>query len=639
MGSGELVLKYFTEPAILEQIGPKRLALLLRDFADDLKACQFVLPSAEAPNGDYFLQLAATFAATERLPEPLRQALRTLENAASPANDARAWAIIRRRIPGVSVSRECALDRVLELWFAARDELSQLAPPKPEQPRMEEQSTAHRQPRSADGPRPQHVQSEERSRSCESQSAPVAAADGDRPRSGEILAPVNAGETPARTGEDACPTADSTIQRFNDSTTGSANDSTSADSDEHTLLALAQLSPTQYDRARQGAAQRLGIRMETLDSEVSRRRADVQARAVKLPLIEPWPDSVDGAEVLHQVAARFSLQVVLPPGAAHAIALWDAHAHASEAFLHTPRLNLSSPESECGKTTTLDLLATMTPRALRTENLTAPVLFRLVAQHRPTLLLDEVDTYLTTSDELRGLLNAGHKRGACAYRCEGEGNAVRAFNAFAPAVLSGIGELPETLHDRSIRIWLLPAQPEQVKSHFDSRHHEIETVLCRKLARWTQDNFAALQTCDPSLPPGAYNRVADNWRPLFAIAHIAGSDWPLLAAEAYTHLTTGEDKAEALAGKLLADIRHIFTQTRKDRISSTELVNELHKLPGGQWLSALGSGTGKGPVRRSTFNWLGRQLGRFGIKARTIRNGAECTKGYLLADFPNDGSM
>jgi len=597
MGSGELVLKYFTEPAILEQIGPKRLALLLRDFADDLKACQFVLPSAEAPNGDYFVQLAATFAATERLPEPLRQALRTLENAASPANDARAWAIIRRRIPGVSVSRECALDRVLELWFAARDELSQLAPPKPEQPRMEEQSTAHRQPRSADGP---------------------------RPRSGEIL---------------ACPTADSTIQRFSDSTTGSANDSTSADSDEHTLLALAQLSPTQYDRARQGAAQRLGIRMETLDSEVSRRRADVQARAVKLPLIEPWPESVDGAEVLHQVAARFSLQVVLPPGAAHAIALWDAHAHAFEAFLHTPRLNLSSPESECGKTTTLDLLATMTPRALRTENLTAPVLFRLVAQHRPTLLLDEVDTYLTTSDELRGLLNAGHKRGACAYRCEGEGNAVRAFNAFAPAVLSGIGELPETLHDRSIRIWLLPAQHGQVKSHFDSRHHEIETVLCRKLARWTQDNFAALQTCDPPLPSGAYNRVADNWRPLFAIAHVAGGDWPRLAAEAYTHFTTGEDKAEALAGKLMADIRHILTQTRKDRISSTELVNELHKLPGGQWLSALGSGTGKGPIRRSTFNWLGRQLGRFGIKARTIRNGAECTKGYLLADFPNDGSM
>jgi len=52
-------------------------------------------------------------------------------------------------------------------------------------------------------------------------------------------------------------------------------------------------------------------------------------------------------------------------------------------------------------------------------------------------------------------------------------------------------------------------------------------MLCRKLARWAQDNFAALQACDPPMPPGAYNRVADNWRPIFAIAQIAGGDWPL----------------------------------------------------------------------------------------------------------------
>src|SRR5206468_8954157 len=100
---------------------------------------------------------------------------------------------------------------------------------------------------------------------------------------------------------------------------------------------LAQLSPAQYDRVRQDTAQRLGIRMETLDNEVARRRAVVQARAVKLPLTEPWPESVDGSEVLHQVAARFSLQVVLPAGAAHAITLWAVHAHAFEAFLHTAR--------------------------------------------------------------------------------------------------------------------------------------------------------------------------------------------------------------------------------------------------------------------------------------------------------------
>ena len=36
--------------------------------------------------------------------------------------------------------------------------------------------------------------------------------------------------------------------------------------------------------------------------------------------------------------------------------------------------------------------------------------------NRPTLLLDECDTYLSNAEELRGVLNAGHKRGARAYR-------------------------------------------------------------------------------------------------------------------------------------------------------------------------------------------------------------------------------
>ena len=55
-------------------------------------------------------------------------------------------------------------------------------------------------------------------------------------------------------------------------------------------------------------------------------------------------------------------------------------------------------------------------------------------------MLDEVDTYLPQAEELSGLLDASHKRGACAYRCEGEGKAVRAFNAFAPAAFGRAAE-------------------------------------------------------------------------------------------------------------------------------------------------------------------------------------------------------
>jgi putative DNA primase/helicase len=453
----------------------------------------------------------------------------------------------------------------------------------------------------------------------------------------------------------------------------------SAESDEQAFTRLGQLTPAQFDRVRQAEASHLGIRLETLDSEVARCRLnadyDAQARAIKLPPVEPWPEPVDGQEVLHQVAERFVLRVIMPPGAPQALALWDAHAHAFRAFLHTPRLNLSSAQSECGKTTTVDLLAAMTPRALRTENLTAPVLFRLVAQHQPTLLLDEIDSYLLYTEELRGLLNAGHKQGACAYRCEGPGNGVRAFNAFGPAVLSGIGPVPDTLRSRSIRVELAKAEPEEIPARFDSRHTEIEAVLCRKLARWAQDNFTALQTCDPPMPATAYNRVADNWRPLFAIAQIAGGDWPRLALEAYHHLAkreegrgqqrgeSSEEKAESRgqrpevggqrseAGQrrthsplsalpsppLLASIRQIFTQTGAARISSQRLVDALNALPNSP-NSALGiSHSALEPLRTPhsalTARSLAACLRPFGIAPRTMRIGNDRVKGYELADF------
>ncbi len=102
-------------------------------------------------------------------------------------------------------------------------------------------------------------------------------------------------------------------------------------------------------------------------------RESAQGSAIILPDVEPWPDLVNGAELLDAVARTFNRYVVLPPRAADVLALWTPHAHAYEASLHTPRLNLFSPEKQCGKTTALDVLATLTPRPQRTENLTAAV--------------------------------------------------------------------------------------------------------------------------------------------------------------------------------------------------------------------------------------------------------------------------
>jgi putative DNA primase/helicase len=411
---------------------------------------------------------------------------------------------------------------------------------------------------------------------------------------------------------------------------GSAKVPTETDSDA--FARLAALSAADYDRCRKEEAKRLGVRAETLDAEVAKYRPQgdirTQGSAVDFPDVEPWDSPVNGADVLNDVAATYRRYLALPDGADDFLALWTAHTHCFEDFDHTPRANARSADKNCGKTTLLDVMATMVARPLRTENITPPVLFRLVELHKPTLLLDEVDAYLNDNEELRGLLNAGHRRGAKAYRCEGENNTVRGFSAFAPAALAGIGALPGTLHDRSIVIKLVRAKPGEIAARFDSRRIQSEKELCRKLARWTADKSDWLKNCDPQLPETAFNRLADNWRLLFAIAEAAGGDWPQRARAAFMALTATADlDAQGVGTLLLSDIANIFATSGEDRIASTKLAAALSEIEGRPWAEW---GKHRKPI---SANQLANQLHRFGVSPEVRRFGDETFRGYLLGDF------
>jgi Protein of unknown function (DUF3631) len=239
---------------------------------------------------------------------------------------------------------------------------------------------------------------------------------------------------------------------------------------------------------------------------------------------------------------------------------------------------------------------------------------------------------------LRSLFNAGHRRGGQALRCEGDNHEVRGFRVYGPKVLSGIGPLPGTLHDRSIPIRLERAKPGEIQKRFDPRHTDREQELCRKLARWCADNRVLLESCDPALPESAFNRLADNWRPLFAIAEIAGGEWPQRAAAAFEKLTNREDlEAQGMGVTLLADIQQVFAGMSPpppegesplpvERIFSKELVGLLCKMEERPWLEA---NRGK-PI---TESWLARHLRRFTVHSKTLRIGEDRAKGYESKDF------
>ena len=266
-----------------------------------------------------------------------------------------------------------------------------------------------------------------------------------------------------------------------------------------------------------------------------------------------------------------------------------------------------------GKTTTLEIIGELVARPLPTSNATTAAIFRTIEKATPTILIDEADTYLKANEELRGILNAGHRRGGQILRIVGEDHDPRQFAAtFAPAAIAMIGRLPDTLADRSVTVRLRRKRPSQWFQQFRSDRVADLHELARKIARWASDNQKMLASADPSV--GAlFNRAADNWRPLLAIVNAAGGDWPAKALSV-AEASDAARRDQSIKAELLSDIRAIIAERpHNDRISSTELAGTLGTLEGRPWAEWGRAG------KPMTATALARQLDGFDIRPATKR--------------------
>ncbi|MBA2594042.1 MAG: DUF3631 domain-containing protein [Pseudomonadota bacterium] len=398
---------------------------------------------------------------------------------------------------------------------------------------------------------------------------------------------------------------------------------------------LATLSPIEYDRVRQTESDALGVRVTTLDAEVEKARRkmvgdgnDSQGEAVLFPEIEPWPEPVDGAELLTDLAAKYRRHVVLPEHAPAALALWTLFTHAIPAVNVAPILAITSPEKRCGKSAVIALLRHLARRPLPSANISAPALFRSVEAWSPTLLIDEGDTFLRNNDELRGVLNSGHTRdSAFVIRTVGEDHEPRRFSTWGAKTIALIGKLPDTLADRSIEVRLkrkLASESVEKVRHADP---DLFSSLVRRCARWTADHIDEIRAARPSMPDGLHDRAEDNWEPLLAIADLAGGPCPEQARGAALALSGGDDaENHNIRVQLLADIRDVFASTQRDRLPTVELIAELSAMEERPWCEA-----NRG--RPISARWLAARLRAFGITVGAKRSGETVFKGYKRDQF------
>ena len=307
-------------------------------------------------------------------------------------------------------------------------------------------------------------------------------------------------------------------------------------------------------------------------------------------------ETIDGAALLDDIAVflrrfvGFQSETQLT-----AVTLWTADTHVIEAFASTPRLSIRSPRKSQVRHASPLRCSDSSSTPLPVANITMPPLFRLIASEPVTLLHDEVDATFGPNardhEDMRALLNAGHRRGADVVRCVGEGAnlTVRRFPVFAPVAVAGIGSLPDTLESRCIVIALKKLRHDEHVEDFEldaigHEGHDLHDAALNGVPRTSTGSASialpASRACatghgtngDPS---SASPRSPGIWRP---------------RPNRRRRVTSGaQDDEQSRGVRLLGDIRAAFGDREAMFTAELlEMLNELEESPWSAWRKGQG---------------------------------------------------
>jgi hypothetical protein len=610
------MLRLFTDPEVLQRLERRRIGLLLDNFTPELREHGVYLTTMHAEFPQTYIDVAAQLADVEKLPARFIEALELLETAAAPGNAARIDEIFARRFPKDAGPFGCALDRVLELWHNAPEEL-----------------------------------------------------EGFRTGSaGGVIVPqvsqpaVSQASQPARTETAANASELRDVVGFNSSSSSSSISGPASPQNS--------ITPSQPIRVHPPVL-RSGDAKDGCESVVENPACDSGEKisVPSCPLVVSEQSQIENesplTSLLNTLVATLSRFVILPEYAAEALALWILHTYGYELRDVSTYIGIESPTKRCGKSTLLTVLGKITCRSVLASNISSSALFRVIQETRPTLLIDEADTFLQGNEEFRGILNSGYTRETAFVirvsnepkdssnlsssngRDDGKPNfgpvpnstsaqiqnqnskieniasGLRQFSVWCPKAIAAIGQLPDTLSDRCITIRMQRKIGTEPCDRVRNLNGSELRSQCEEIIRVHAD---AIRNAQPNVPRELNDRAADLWEPLLILADLAGGDWPQRARDAALALSASAQEQSPISA-LLMDLLLLFSQASdQKKFFTRDILDYLNGLISRPWF-ALTKGK---PV---TDMWLSAQLRPYGIAPKTLWFNDRSAKGYSPDQF------
>lgn len=327
-------------------------------------------------------------------------------------------------------------------------------------------------------------------------------------------------------------------------------------------------------------------------------------------------------------------------------ALYAAATHLWTQFDAFPYLHLTASVKRAGKTRLSELLAFMCANPINVAGASAASIFRRIEDDKPTLFMDEIESLASEAASImRTVLNVGYRRGQTVSRMGKNG--VVDYETYCPKVFIGIGDLYDTLRDRTIVIRLTRGTPAErfVYAIASTDGEQLRDQLIEAVKEKQNEILNSYMTNGEL--SFLSDRDAELWTPLFAVCHgiapelvdelkrIAVDMSTEKTAVARKHMDLKESEAEAqekeYSEHLVRDMAALVKG--KKYVTSADAIELLKAIPTAPWRKFRGDGL--------TMSDMARLLNVHHVRPRYIKISKTANKvarGYRKDDLEKAAS-
>jgi len=337
-------------------------------------------------------------------------------------------------------------------------------------------------------------------------------------------------------------------------------------------------------------------------------------------------------------------EVVLP------IALWIIGTHCFRLFDSFAYIVITSKTKRAGKTRLSEIISFAASQPVNFSSMTPSTLFRVINPDPkkfysdahpfipPTIIFDEAESLSSeAAGTMRSVLNAGYRKGQTVPRTVGQ--EVVQFQVYCPKVFILIGDVYDTLRDRSIIVDMV--RGESPKRFLYDEAQQEGAVIRAEVKDWIKAKGTGDELQKAYRETRAQflsDRDEEIWLPLFAICKVIAPDrvrelqriavdlsaLKTATKQAYKNIDLFETQSEQQEFAERAAIDLLAVINGEKSIHSIDAVAKMRALDLSPWRTFRGKGIDQ--------HSLADLLSGIGIPSVTVRIGKVVLKGYRKLD-------